>query len=68
MNEIIERIQQRPSEYGVKCDLPCGVWKLLHAEPISLGPNTQGHQIVKGVDATPHFETLSTTNELKNML
>jgi O-antigen ligase len=23
--------------YGVKCDLPCGVWKLLHGEPISLG-------------------------------
>jgi hypothetical protein len=25
--------------YGVKCDLPCGVWKLLHGEPISLGLN-----------------------------
>jgi len=25
--------------YGVKCDLPCGLWKLLHGEPISLGPN-----------------------------
>jgi len=25
--------------YGVKCDLPCGVWKLLHGEPISLGRN-----------------------------
>jgi len=25
--------------YGVKCDLPCGVWKLLHEEPISLGLN-----------------------------
>ena len=24
---------------GVKCDLPCGVRKLLHGEPISLGPN-----------------------------
>ena len=24
--------------YGVKCDLPCGVRKLLHAVPISLGP------------------------------
>jgi O-antigen ligase len=23
--------------YPVKCDLPCGVWKLLHGEPISLG-------------------------------
>jgi len=25
--------------YGVKCDLPCGVRKLLHGEPFSLGPN-----------------------------
>jgi hypothetical protein len=23
--------------YPVKCDLPCGMWKLLHGEHISLG-------------------------------
>jgi hypothetical protein len=27
--------------YGMKCDLACGVWKLLHVKPISPGPDQQ---------------------------
>ena len=35
-NELTQVTQQI---YPVKYDLPCGVWKLLHGEPISLGLN-----------------------------
>jgi hypothetical protein len=32
-------LKQTKQIYPVKCDLPCGVWTLLHGELISPGPD-----------------------------